>query len=165
MVVAADHRRDAAGRHVADPGTRIGPGAVHLYAVLGGPREIVSARRPFEAAPPVTRASGAVWGAPAQPAPAVGGWDERLYRVHFSDVVAFMKSQPLSFWLICLYLFFEYVRPQQIYQPLEKIPFTLITCISCVIAMLAEGRWFRVRSPANGLLLTFSAIVVLSSVF
>jgi O-antigen ligase len=70
----------------------------------------------------------------------------------------------ISFWLLCAYLMFEYVRPQSIYTWLDFFPWTTATMVAAAVAMLASRRTTRVSTPANGLLLLFSLVLLLSSI-
>jgi O-antigen ligase len=88
----------------------------------------------------------------------------RLYLVRFRDLWEFVKRQPLSFKLVCAYLFMEYVRPQQIYEAIAGPPYSKFIIGFAVIAFLFEGRSFRIRSPEL-LLGLFTAVLVASSVF
>jgi putative inorganic carbon (hco3(-)) transporter len=86
-----------------------------------------------------------------------------LYRMTLAGVWGFLRTQPASYWLVCVYLFFEYVRPQQIYDWMGTFPWALTTIILCAVAFLLEGKWFRFDHAADRLLLVFTAIVLLSS--
>lgn len=74
-------------------------------------------------------------------------------------------AEPWSFKLTCMYVFFEYVRPQQIYQSIAFLPWSRLTILAAVGAYFIEGRGLRSRTVANGLLIGFSTVVLLSSVF
>ncbi|HEX8904120.1 MAG TPA: O-antigen ligase family protein, partial [Longimicrobiaceae bacterium] len=96
--------------------------------------------------------------APAPESPAAS-----LYSLHPRELWRFMKTQKASFWLICLYLFLEYVRPQSIYDALAGPPYTRIALILCVICFFLEGKEFRFRTPADITLGVFTAVVLVSS--
>lgn len=86
------------------------------------------------------------------------------FRAKLRDTFAFMRSQPLSFWLICTYLLLEYVRPQDWnYSPIFGMPIPSWTVILCTITFFVEGNRFRRWTLADTLLAFFSLIVVLSS--
>jgi probable O-glycosylation ligase (exosortase A-associated) len=88
----------------------------------------------------------------------------QLYLLRFRDLWEFVKKQPLSFKLVCAYLFMEYVRPQQIYEAIAGIPYSKFIIGFAVIAFLFEGRSVRMRAPEL-LLGLFTAVLVASSVF
>lgn len=74
-------------------------------------------------------------------------------------------SSPLSFQLVCVYVFWEYVRPQQIYSFLAGPPWSLISLVCAALAFLAEGRKPRLPGVAVFALAAFSTVIVLSSAF
>ena len=86
-----------------------------------------------------------------------------LHRLRIRELWQFLLKQPMSFKLICLYGFFEYVRPQAIYAPLKGMPFASWAIILCAVAYLLESRRLRSLNFMDGLLLLFTLIVVASS--
>ena len=73
----------------------------------------------------------------------------------------FMKRQPPSYWLILIYLFFEYVRPQVIYEALMGPPYARIAVVMALFAFVVERR--RVRLGLPELLLALFSVIVLAS--
>lgn len=86
-----------------------------------------------------------------------------LYSLSPRAIWMFLKQQPPSFWFVCIYLFFEYVRPQQIYTIIQGPPYARITIVLAFASFLLERRTFRFRAPE--LLLTAFSIIVLASSF
>jgi putative inorganic carbon (HCO3(-)) transporter len=78
-----------------------------------------------------------------------------------SAIWGFLKSQPPSFWFVLIYLFFEYVRPQQIYEPIQGPPYARVVIIVALVSFLIEQRKLRFGTPE--LLLTIFSCVVLAS--
>ena len=75
-------------------------------------------------------------------------------------------SQSIAFKLTCVYLLFEYVRPQSIWPVIDVLPYAQLLILTGLVGMLVEvGKFGRTKSPANGLLLAFSVIVLLSMIF
>ncbi len=91
-------------------------------------------------------------------APAV----DRLYSLSPKAIWDFLKRQRPSFWFVCIYLFFEYVRPQQIYEAILGPPYARITILLALAAFLVERKRFRFGIP-EVLLAIFSLIVLASS--
>jgi O-antigen ligase len=87
---------------------------------------------------------------------------DRLYALSPKAIWDFVKRQRPSFWFVCIYLFFEYVRPQQIYKPILGPPYARITILLALASFLLERRTFRFRVPEL-LLAAFSIVVVASS--
>lgn len=88
----------------------------------------------------------------------------RLFRVEIAAIWKYLKTQPASFWLINLYLFFEYVRPQSVWPVIDVLPWAQTALILTLVAFAIEGRLPRLRTVAGPLLLLYSAILVVSSV-
>jgi putative inorganic carbon (HCO3(-)) transporter len=87
-----------------------------------------------------------------------------LYAVRASSVWRFLLTQPASYWLTCAYLFFEYVRPQSIYEWMDVFPWTLTTIILAITAFLFEGFKLRKWTVADTCLGVYTAIVLVSCV-
>jgi putative inorganic carbon (HCO3(-)) transporter len=87
-----------------------------------------------------------------------------LYKLHPREIWRYLRTQPASFWFINLYLFFEYVRPQQIYQALLGPPWSQIIILLTVGAFVMEGKPIRFRTSADYMLAAFSVVVLLSCV-
>lgn len=85
-----------------------------------------------------------------------------LFSLRFRATWDFVKRQPTSFKLICLYLFMEYVRPQQMYAALTGPPYSKFIIGFALVAFFMEGRSFRMRLPEL-MLGVFTAIVLASS--
>jgi O-antigen ligase len=102
-------------------------------------------------------------GSPAagtDPASATG-----LYSLRLVAILQAFRRQPLSFWLVCLYMLFEYVRPQAIYPVLAKVPWAQLLILATPTAFLLEGARFKARNPINLWMVAFSGAVVLSWAF
>lgn len=84
-----------------------------------------------------------------------------LYSLQPSAIWRSLKGQPVSFWFVLTYLFFEYVRPQQIYDALVGPPYALIAIVLALVSFLLERRKLRFQMPE--LLLTVFSLVVLAS--
>src|ERR1700693_3038060 len=90
-------------------------------------------------APPVPRISGTP-GHPQRGRPMTAGFPltlpakNSLYSLRPSAIWKVLKRQPPSFWLFCIYLFFEYIRPQQIYEAILGPPYARIAIILAFVA-------------------------------
>jgi putative inorganic carbon (hco3(-)) transporter len=91
------------------------------------------------------------------------GTSNALYSLSPRTIWRVLKRQPASFWLVCIYLFFEYVRPQQVYPPIAFFPYARVTIILALVAFLLDRRTLHFRLPEI-LLTVFSLIVVASSI-
>ncbi len=86
-----------------------------------------------------------------------------LYTLRAYSIWRFLTTQPASYWLVCMYLFFEYVRPQSIYAAIDLLPWATLSIALCAGAFLLEGRSWRFTTPADWLLACFSLVVLLAS--
>lgn len=86
-----------------------------------------------------------------------------LYRLELRATWALLRSQSPSFWLLCVYLFFEYVRIQEVYDSIKGIPFPSWTILLCAAAFMLEGGRLRPWTLGDTLLAVFSLVIVLSS--
>jgi len=86
-----------------------------------------------------------------------------LYTLRVRRIWRFLTTQPPSYWLVCIYLFFEYVRPQSIYEPLDVLPWASLSIVLCLFALFLEGKSWRLIGPADTLLALFCVVVLASS--
>ncbi len=103
---------------------------------------------------------------PASPGPAVlDGSAVPLYSLSVARLWAACRRQPLSFWLVTIYMLFEYVRPQAIYRSLAVVPWAQLLLLAAPAAFLLEGARFKARNPINIWMVLFSGAVALSWLF
>ncbi|MBA3919533.1 MAG: hypothetical protein C0516_13215 [Gemmatimonas sp.] len=89
---------------------------------------------------------------------------EALATLKVSAILSGFGSMSPAMWLVQLYVFFEYVRPQTIYPWLDVLPWSMISLLLAAVACLAEGR-FKFTAKSIWLSITlFTATIVLSSV-
>jgi len=87
-----------------------------------------------------------------------------LDRLEVKAIWRYLRKQPPSFWLISTYFFFEYVRPQQIYESLEGFPYTQTVLIASAVAWLIEGLPLRKWTMGDTFIALYS-LAVLTSTF
>lgn len=77
----------------------------------------------------------------------------------------FFRGEHFSFWMVCGYLFFEYVRPQSIYTWLDVLPwgqlFLLLSLVGWLLDKKKSTTW--VKHPANKWMVAFLVLIILSS--
>ena len=86
-----------------------------------------------------------------------------VYRLGPRAIWRYLQTQPASFWFVCIYLFFEYVRPQQLFPAINVLPWGQIILGLTTLALLAGARGFRPWSIADTGLACYAAVVLLSS--
>lgn len=76
-----------------------------------------------------------------------------------------MKQEHASFWFLCIYFMFEYVRPQSLYPAIDILPWPSLFMLLTLITAFTDKSVKWVGNPLNKLFIIFCLIVVLSSVF
>lgn len=87
-----------------------------------------------------------------------------LFGIKPSVIWRYLLTQPASFWWVCTYLFFEYVRPQQLFPIVDVLPWGQVTLGMTVLTFLLEGKGLRARSPANLAIAAFGGVIILSTI-
>jgi len=88
-----------------------------------------------------------------------------FYSLNLKSLWEYFKQEHYSFWAVCGYLFFQYVRPQSIFPSIDILPWSKI-CI-----FLAIGGWLSVRrarwvsvAPSKWMV-CYLLVIVASSLF
>ena len=87
-----------------------------------------------------------------------------IYYVKLKDIWGYVTNEKAPFILINIYLFFEYVRPQTLYPVIDIIPYSQTVLIFTTLILLSSGKFFSVANVENKLLVTYLAVIVLSSI-
>jgi O-antigen ligase len=90
---------------------------------------------------------------------------EKLYSLHIRTIIDAVKEEGGPFVLICIYLFFEYVRPQSIYPQLDVLPWVPFVLVLAILTVLVKGEHNKPSHPLNKLIVLYAIIVVASSLF
>lgn len=87
-----------------------------------------------------------------------------LYTCSPVAIWAYIRSQSFGFWCVCIYLFFEYVRPQSIYNWLDVLPWAAIFIVlSLIFALLEKDK--VAGNPVSKLIGLYGVVVVFSASF
>jgi putative inorganic carbon (hco3(-)) transporter len=109
------------------------------------------------------RSVGQAVAAGRAPGPARTAGPDPLHTLHPRVMWRYILTQPVSFWLINVYLFFEYFRPQQIYPVIDVLPWARFSILAALGAfLLFDGGRFRFSTAADRALLLFTGVVLLS---
>jgi putative inorganic carbon (hco3(-)) transporter len=117
--------------------------------------------------PPVygRRPAGRAVAAGPAPTPAGTAVPDPLHTLHPWVIWRYIRTQAISFWLINVYLFFEYFRPQQIYPVIDVLPWARFSILGALGAfLLFDSARFRFSTAADRALLLFTGVVLLSCV-
>src|SRR5690554_2642240 len=74
---------------------------------------------------------------------------QALYAIDLRAIWRFLKGESVSFWLINAYLLLEYVRPQSIYSAIAGPPWSRMTILGALAAVLFEGKFTRRATVAD----------------
>jgi len=86
----------------------------------------------------------------------------RVRALHIPSLFSRTFTQPASFVLTALYVFFEYVRPQGAYPVVDVLPWARLCLIGAVLACVLEAKSsFRIRL-GWGLIAAFTLVIFLS---
>lgn len=88
---------------------------------------------------------------------------EGLFALRLKPIWTAFTRQPPSFWLVCVYMLFEYVRPQAIYPFLRPIPWSQLLLLAAPVVYLLEGGgWKAKKNPINLWMMVFTLAIGLS---
>lgn len=91
--------------------------------------------------------------------------DEDFYSLKVGPVWRHFKKESFAFWMVCGYLFLEYVRPQSIYPVIDVLPWTQLVVIGAILGCFTDKTVRWVSSPINVLLIIFLILILISSYF
>lgn len=87
---------------------------------------------------------------------------EKFYAFKVGPMWRFFKKQHFSFWMICGYLFFEFVRPQALFPAIDFIPWAQILLIGALAGALTDPSVKWVSSAANIYITLFLITIIIS---
>lgn len=86
------------------------------------------------------------------------------YEVNLKSLWYGFKQEGAALWWLCIYLLFEYIRPQSLYPVIDILPWSQIALmLSCYYAF-TDKRVKWVRNPGSSLFILLLFVIVLSSV-
>ncbi len=86
------------------------------------------------------------------------------YSVDLKAMWQGLKSESAAFWWLCIYFFFEYVRPQSIYHQIDFLPWAQISLLLTCATVFSDKSISWVKTPVNALFVIFYTLAFLSSV-
>jgi O-antigen ligase len=90
---------------------------------------------------------------------------EGLYAIQIRKIISTIREEGWAFIFICVYLFFEYVRPQSVYPPIDVIPWVPIVLFLSFGALFFSGNFKSQPNSLNKLIVCYALVVIFSSVF
>jgi hypothetical protein len=90
---------------------------------------------------------------------------EDLYALKLKAIWRQFWSEHFSFWMICGYLFVEYVRPQSIIPALDILPWGKVFIAGSALGLIVDKNKIWVRDKTNKWMILFLLVITLSSIF
>lgn len=90
---------------------------------------------------------------------------KEYYSLNIKALWKGLKQEHISLWMLCIYFFFEYVRPQTLYPELDILPWGQTFLILTVITATLDKSIHWVSYIENKLLFVFCIILILSGIF
>lgn len=87
-----------------------------------------------------------------------------LYSLKVKALWQALKNEHIAFWMLCVYFFFEYVRPQSLYPVLDVLPYNQIFLVGTLITVFYDKSVSWVRNGENKLFTLFALVLVLSGI-
>ena len=87
---------------------------------------------------------------------------EDYYAIKIRSIWRGLKTENASFWWLCIYFFFEYVRPQSVYPAIDFLPWAQVSLLLACITAFSDKTVTWVKNPANTLFLAFYILVFIS---
>lgn len=86
--------------------------------------------------------------------------DFHIFKI--KNMWSYFKGQHFSFWMICCYLFFEFVRPQSLLPAIDFLPWAQLFILGSLIGMFTDPTVKHVKSAANIYIVVFSILIIIS---
>jgi len=85
-----------------------------------------------------------------------------FYAVRIKNMFAYFFTQHFSFWMICGYLFFEFVKPQALYPQIDFLPWAQLLLMGAMIGAFVDPTVKWVSSAANIYITLFFITILIS---
>lgn len=88
-----------------------------------------------------------------------------FYSIKIKTLISYFMREQWSFIALCIYLLFEYVRPQSLYPAINILPFNQLFILIAFFALVLEGNKLNFPNTINKLMVVMSVLIILSSFF
>jgi putative inorganic carbon (HCO3(-)) transporter len=85
-----------------------------------------------------------------------------FYAFSIKNMFAYFFKQHFSFWMICGYLFFEFVKPQALYPQIDFLPWAQLLLMGAMIGAFVDPTIKMVSSVANVYITLFLVTILIS---
>jgi len=87
------------------------------------------------------------------------------YSINVRSIWNGLRQESAAFWWLCIYIFFEYVRPQTVYPAIDVIPWAQVILLFAVSTAFLDKSTKLASNAVSNLIIIFFLIILLSSVF
>ncbi len=87
---------------------------------------------------------------------------EDFYAFKFGPMWSYLKGQHFSFWMICCYLIFEFVRPQALIPSIDFLPWAQLFLMGSLAGAVMDPTVKWASSPANKWMILFLITICIS---
>jgi hypothetical protein len=85
-----------------------------------------------------------------------------FYAFKVRNMWSYFKAQHFSFWMICCYLFFEFVRPQALFPAISVVPWAQLFLVGSLLGIFMDPSVKHVKSAANVYIVLFTILITIS---
>jgi len=86
-----------------------------------------------------------------------------LYSMNARKIWAYLKTEDALFWLVNIYLFLEYVKPQALFPSLDVLPYGKIVLLSTFVIIFIKKNGPFLKHAGNKLIGLFFLVILFSS--
>jgi putative inorganic carbon (HCO3(-)) transporter len=90
---------------------------------------------------------------------------DKLYTLNPRALWSQFRKEHFAFWMICLYLIMEYVRPQSVYPALDFLPWDKVFLGLAALGLPMDPHKCRVRDATNWWMTLFLGVIIAASIF
>jgi hypothetical protein len=71
---------------------------------------------------------------------------QEFYALRLRSLWAYFRGESIAFWMICGYMFVEYVRPQSIFPALDFLPWARLLLMGALVGWMidSKAKWVSV---------------------
>ena len=88
----------------------------------------------------------------------------QLYSLKFKSLLSSFNNQHMSFKFLCIYMFFEYVRPQALYPAFDILPWAQLSLLLSLGTLFFDRTLIKTSNKMNQLFGLFCIVIVISSI-
>jgi len=91
--------------------------------------------------------------------------DNNLLSLKLRSFIAEFRAESVSFWLLCIYILAEFIRPQSMYPVLDFLPWAEFSILLCIVSIFITRNKSGGFSVMGVMMTIFSLFVILSVIF